>query len=365
LVVAALAEPAVSRSARATVALGAKVALRRAQSDDRRGVYEWLAGSDLARAQFGPPLFPERPLPTFESFNDEYPVHCFDGTLPFEGRMLIVCVGEQDVGFLSYRRIHLRADVVELDLALASQRLCGHGYGSEAIQLACEWLQDTYGVNRFVVRPSRRNVRALRAMRRAGFRESDLASVEVARALGLARPRYPDEVLLFRMLPVPRATLRPLEGTTYVFVDTEFTDLDSPRLISVGAVATDATAFYCEISDWPQERSSPFVREHVLPLLDGDAVPQIVAADAFARWLGERARRAPTIIVSDSGFDRWALAELFGGETLPYGAQWQRVAVAYETLDEKVEELGLRRHHALDDARALRHILIEELVEEH
>ena len=66
--------------------------------------------------------------------------------------------------------------------------------------------------------------------------------------------------------------------------------------------------------------------------------------------------------MSDSGFDRWALAELFGGETLPYGAQWQRVAVAYEALDDKVAELGLRRHHALDDARALRHILIADEV---
>ena len=357
---AALAEHAVSRSARATVALGAKVALRRAQSEDRQRIFDWLTQSDLAASQFGLPLFPERPLPTLEAFNDEYPAHCFDGTLPFEGRTLMICVGDQDIGFLGYRRIHLRVDVVEIDLALASQRLCGQGYGSEAIQLACEWLQDAYGVNRFVVRPSRRNVRALRAMRRAGFRESDLASAAVGRALGLSQPRYTDELLLFRMLPLPRASLRPLEGTTYVFVDTEFTDLESPRLISVGAVATDSTAFYCEISDWPHERSSEFVRQHVLPLLDGDAVPQIVAADAFARWLGERARRAPTIIVSDSGFDRWALAELFGGETLPYGAQWQRVTVAYETLDEKVAELGLRRHHALDDARALRYILIAD-----
>lgn len=356
---APLAEVPVTRSARATVALGAKVALRRAHPDDRQRVYEWLAQSDLTPNQFGPPLFAERPVPSLEWFAEDYPSHFFDGTRPFDGRMLIVCVGEQDVGFLAYRRIHLRVDVVELEIGLAGQRLCSQGYGSEAIALACEWLQDSYGVNRFVVRPSRRNVRALRAMRRAGFRESDIATAEVARALRLPEPRYADEVLLFRMLPAPSDRLRQLEGTTYVFVDTEFTDLDDPRLISIGAVATDTTAFYCEISDWPQERGSEFVRAHVLPLLDGDAVPQVVAADAFARWLGERARRAPTIIVSDSGFDRWALAELFGGETLPYGVQWQRVAVPYETLDAQVAALGLRRHHALDDARALRRLLLE------
>ena len=35
--------------------------------------------------------------------------------------------------------------------------------GSVAVNiLACTWLQSSYGVNRFLLRPSRRNVRALR-----------------------------------------------------------------------------------------------------------------------------------------------------------------------------------------------------------
>ena len=102
-----------------------------------------------------------------------------------------------------------------------------------------------------------------------------------------------------------------------MFLDSEFTSLAHPELISVGAVATDATAFYAEVRGWSPERSSDFVRRVVLPLLDGDAVTHDVAREAFATWLDERTGRAPTTVISDSGFDRWALAELLGSEDLP------------------------------------------------
>jgi hypothetical protein len=88
-------------------------------------------------------------------------------------------------------------------------------------------------------------------------------------------------------------------------------------------------------------------------------VPLAVGAEALGEWLGERARRGATTIISDSGFDRWALAELFGGENLPANVRWQRIPVAYEALDEATQRLNLRRHHALDDARALRQLVLE------
>jgi hypothetical protein len=195
-------------------------------------------------------------------------------------------------------------------------------------------------------------------MRRASFRETDLERHEVIAKLGLPAGEYRDEVLLFRSLPLPSNRLRLEPDHTYVFVDSEFTSLVEPRLISVGAVATDATAFYCELSDWPRETASPFVRDTVMPLLDGDAVPHPVAAASLLRWLGERANQAPVTLVSDSGFDRWALADLLGSEDLPPRCNWVRVPIAYEQLDHAASALSLRRHHALDDARALRHVIL-------
>jgi inhibitor of KinA sporulation pathway (predicted exonuclease) len=124
-------------------------------------------------------------------------------------------------------------------------------------------------------------------------------------------------------------------------------------------VATDSTAFYAELEGWDRARASTFVQETVVPLLDGDTVPLEMGKQALTEWLEERARRTPTTIISDSGFDRWALAELFGSEQLPPNVQWRRVPIAYEALDEATQRLNLRRHHALDDARALRHLVLE------
>ena len=338
---------------------GSKVTLQRANITDRARVYEWLIGSDLTSTMMGGTMFPDRPIPSLDEFSARYSNFFFDGTRPYGGRMFLLGANGQDIGCVSHGPIDLLNDVVELDIWLAERRLAGHGYGSEALIVLCDWLQSSYGVNRFLVRPSRRNVKALRAMRRAGFRETDLPAGDVVSKLSLPAGPYADEVLLFRILDAPPETFRPDPAQTYVFIDSEFTNLRTPQLISFGAVATDSTAFYAELQGWDARSVSPFVRDAVIPLLDGDAVPLDVGASALAEWLGERARRMPTTVISDSGFDRWALAELFGKEDLPMNVRWQRVPIAYEALDEAIEQLKLRRHHALDDARALRHLVLE------
>jgi RimJ/RimL family protein N-acetyltransferase len=342
-----------------TTIAGPKVTLKRARTNDRARVYEWLIGSDLTQTMMGGAMFPDRPIPSLDVFTADYADSFFDGTKPYSGRMLLISANGEDIGCVSHGPIDVLNDVVELDIWLAERRIAGQGYGSEALVVLCDWLQSNYGVNRFLVRPSRRNVKALRAMRRAGFRETDLPAQEVESKLSLPPGDYVDEVLLFRILPIPSSVFRPDPTQTYVFIDSEFTSLESPQLISVGAVATDSTAFYAELEGWDARTASDFVNDTVIPLLDGDAVPLAVGAEALGEWLGERARRGATTIISDSGFDRWALAELFGGENLPANVRWQRVPVAYEALDEATQRLNLRRHHALDDARALRQLILE------
>lgn len=321
-------------------------------------VFDWRTRSDLALAPAEVPLVFEHRVPTFEEFCAAHPEDCFSGARPFAGRVLIIRAGDEDVGFVSYGGINLEKDVVVLDAWLASTRFRGRGYGSAAIALACRWLQAQFGVDRFLLRPSRRNVHALRAARRAGFREAGTQTSKAIATFGLAPAEYADEVLLFLALPPPRATLEASSACTYVFFDGEFTNLDEPEPISIGAVATDATAFYCELQDWPVDRVSDFVREAVLPLLDGDAVPAEIARESFGAWLAERAAQRPVTLISDSGFDRFCLTKVLGREDLPLNVQWRRVPVAYQLLDEVASGLGLRRHHALDDARALRHALL-------
>ncbi len=249
------------RDGRMTTIAGPKVTLKRARITDRARIYEWLIGSDLTAHMMGGAMFPDRPIPSMDEFIAHYPDTHFDGSRPYAGRMLIINVNGEDIGCVSHGAIDLRNDVVELDIWLAERRLAGHGFGSEALVVLCDWLQANYGVNRFLVRPSRRNVKALRAMRRAGFRETDLPAQEIEAKLALPTGAYADEVLLFRILNVPSPVLRPDPTQTYVFIDSEFTDLTAPQLISVGAVATDSTAFYAELQGWNPERASAFVQD--------------------------------------------------------------------------------------------------------
>jgi len=339
---------------------GRRVSLRRAQPADAPRAWRWLARSDLTSRRLGPPLFPDHPAPSYGAFCNDYAPHFFDGSQPYEGRAFVIrsLIDGRDVGFIVHERLDLLADVACLDLWLADIDATGRGYGSEAIGLLCTWLQAQRGINRFLLRPSRRNVRALRALRRAGFRETDLPAMQVVDRLALPRGEYADEVLLFRMLPPPQP-LAPGPGGR-VWLDTEFTRLVQPQLLSLGAVADDGAEFYAEIADPPEApagealpaRCSAFVREVVLPLLRGPARPRAQVALEFGRWLGQRT--APVTIVTDSGFDRWALADLLQGEDLPAHVHWHRVPITSEALDEAAAQLGLRRHHALDDARALR-----------
>jgi len=349
---------------------GLRVGLRRARPEDAPRAWRWLAQSDLTPRRLGPPLFPDHPPPSYAAFCNDFAPHFFDGTAPYDGRGFMVrcLVQDRDVGFIAHERLDVLNDVACLDLWLADTLVAGRGYGSEAIGLLCQWLQAQRGVNRFLLRPSRRNVRALRAMRRAGFRETDLPATQVLDKLELPRGEYADEVLLFRFLPLPSQRLQPDARRCHVYVDSEFTRLVQPQLLSVAAVADDGAEFYAEIADTLDEsaggplsdRCSDFVRRIVLPLLEGGAQPRSEVARRFGEWLAQRALVGPVTVVTDSGFDRWALADLMQQEDLPPGVDWLRVPIAYETLDETAGRLALRRHHALDDARALRKAVLED-----
>ena len=343
-----------------TIASGAKVSLRRAAPQDLARAHRWQAESDLTATWIGPPWFTERPIPSLEQFLLRYPHDCFDGTHPFEGRALVLHSGGVDVGILVWRRIDLMRDLVELDIWLAARQYCKRGIAAEALDLACGWLQSNYGANRFLLRPSRRNVRALRCARRAGFRETDFDPSEVLGRLGLDESPYRDAVPLFRILPVIWMLPVTRNGELWVFIDSEFSSLDSPALLSFGAVSADGHTFYTELAQDRPPACSAFVEQRVLPLMENSPRPRDSAAAQFTGWLQEAADGRPVRLISDSGYDRWALGELLGVEEVPGGVVWQRAPVAYSEMDRLSEELHLRRHHALDDALTLKRAVLGE-----
>jgi RimJ/RimL family protein N-acetyltransferase len=62
----------------------------------------------------------------------------------------------------------------ELDLWMRAERTCGRGYGSDALDALCTYLAAEFAVQEFMVQPSARNPRAIRAYEKIGFRRLPL-----------------------------------------------------------------------------------------------------------------------------------------------------------------------------------------------
>lgn len=178
---------------------GLLVTLRPAGEQDRSAIYHWLAESDLTASMLGPPVFPETPVPTWQQFCEDYGPHFFDGTRQESGRSFIIEVDGPVVGHVSYDGMDLDRGVVELDIWLACQEVCGHGYGSDTLVTLARYLHETFGVTEIILRPSRRNTRAIRAYARAGFAMLPLTNEQQAVIYGPGD--YPDTVVMQQRWP--------------------------------------------------------------------------------------------------------------------------------------------------------------------
>jgi len=144
-----------------------------------------------------------------------------------------------------------------------------------------------------------------------------------------------------------------------VFIDTEFTDFVQPRLISIGLVAEDGQECYVELTDgWTRRDCSTFTRKVVVPLLQLGIYGKstIDAARYVHAWL---IATGPNLeIVSDSNYDLRFLDEMLRLIPDPLGnvrvAHVVALTPAQQLRSEDAFAAGLRRHNALDDARALR-----------
>ena len=169
---------------RATIIQGDGFLLRPATIADQHQVYEWLAHSDIASAMNGPPNFPEKPIPTRDDFCDADCLNYFSDSAPHLGRCYLILVHDDAVGQVTYNVIHQHSGRTrtELDIWMRSEKDCGHGFGTRALLLLCGYLGERFGVQEFMVQPSARNPRAIRAYRKIGFQPLGI-SVEASREL--------------------------------------------------------------------------------------------------------------------------------------------------------------------------------------
>lgn len=151
-----------------------------------------------------------------------------------------------------------------------------------------------------------------------------------------------------------------------LFFDTEFTSLTpDAKLISIGLVdETGSNEFYAELADtYAVADCSEFCRQEVLPLLEHGSAAMTLPElhDRLYAWLFARGPGA--VLVCDSPRDVAQLTRLFPrGLPLNCGTEvlgwWGNAKRRLFNRGRRIHrKLGLRVHHALDDAKVNRAIL--------
>lgn len=175
---------------------------------------------------------------------------------------------------------------------------------------------------------------------------------------------------------MPRPTFEDLEHPGYsedteqirVFFDTEFTDLrPEAKLIAIGLITEDGTrTFYVELSDtYRLADVGDFAREAVLPLLEGGAALMAMheLSLKLGNWIEDFGQ--PVILATDSLAWDWPWIQRIFEIPEAWPANLVRCPLLltmnylhdFDKFGPAVEQAftgGLRRHHALDDAKANR-----------
>jgi DNA polymerase III epsilon subunit-like protein len=142
-----------------------------------------------------------------------------------------------------------------------------------------------------------------------------------------------------------------------VFVDTEFTNFESPKLISIGLVTLSGEEFYAE-AEYDLCECSHFVQKYVLPLLAADKkFSSDEIRERLLSWINSVGNGALILICYDSKYDREMLEQIFRSEA-PNSVLFRSLGSRYINGLKRCEfhiKNKQTEHHALHDARALRY----------
>lgn len=141
------------------------------------------------------------------------------------------------------------------------------------------------------------------------------------------------------------------------FIDTEFSDFKSPLLLSVGITGKDGKDFYFEREDFPIGACSDFVVENVLPHFENNPENR-GNLEVLSKKLNQYFQPYQEIVWAiDFQYD-WiliiALLNKTNFEKLKIFNIAKFSSMYQDNLDEYFSSLNLIRHHALNDAIALK-----------
>ncbi len=145
------------------------IKIRHAGLDEKEKTYQWLYLSDTTSMHTGLPDYPDSPVPDWEQFQKDFEDFYYLESGQNRGSVLIIENDDEEIGCLCYACFHLQPDRAELDIWLKERKYCGKGFGPAALKNLMEYLNKKKGINKFLIRPSEKNIRAIRSYEKAGF----------------------------------------------------------------------------------------------------------------------------------------------------------------------------------------------------
>lgn len=143
--------------------------IRHALINEKRKTYEWMCLSDTATAHMGGKEFSNNPIPTWEEFQEAFEDFYYTESDKASGSVMIISDEDKEIGCTCYACFHLHRQMVELDIWLKSESECGKGIGTQALKDTINYLNKELGINKFLIRPSEKNMRAIKSYQKAGF----------------------------------------------------------------------------------------------------------------------------------------------------------------------------------------------------
>ncbi len=149
------------------------IKIRHARLDEKFKTYQWLSLSDTASMHMGKPDYPESPIPDWEQFQEDFKDFYFQEDSREIGSVMIITRDKEEIGCLCYACFHLQPGRAELDIWLNAKKYCGHGHGTRALEMLMEYLKNDMNINKFLIRPSKKNFPAIKSYQKAGFSKVD------------------------------------------------------------------------------------------------------------------------------------------------------------------------------------------------
>ncbi len=143
------------------------ITLRHATLDERRTTYEWY--SHLA-SQDNQSCWMIGDVYSWEAYKRDFEDFYFEEAGRNKGSVMMIENDGEDIGCVCYTCFHLKPHAAELDIWLKDESITGKGYGTEALKALVKYLHEERDIERLIIRPLKRNTRAIKAYTKVGFR---------------------------------------------------------------------------------------------------------------------------------------------------------------------------------------------------